>query len=70
VTSGHVENRALLIPRLKSDLETRANVARLFAFYSNRKSTVSSARVVFFATVDFFSGLQDAIPRPPTRNAR
>src|SRR6266571_4509561 len=45
---GHVENRALLIPRLKSDLETGANVASLFAIYSNRKSTVSRVRVLFF----------------------
>src|SRR5713226_2421068 len=51
---GHVENRALLIPRLKSNLETGANVASLFAFYSNRKSTVSRVRVFFFAVADFF----------------
>src|SRR2546428_3559103 len=51
---GHVENRALLIPRLKSDLETGANVASLFAIYSNRKSTVSRVRVFFFCGHRFF----------------
>src|SRR2546427_11251182 len=52
--SDLVENRALLIPRLKSDLETGANVASLFAFYSNRKSTVSRVRVFFFVVNSLF----------------
>jgi hypothetical protein len=42
----------LLIPRLKSDLETGANVASVSAFYNNRKSTVSRVRVL--AVADFF----------------
>src|SRR2546426_12131783 len=53
---GHVENRALLIPRLKSDLETGANVASLFAIYSNRKSTVSRVRGFFLRSSIFFHG--------------
>src|SRR2546428_4498121 len=68
---GHVENRALLIPRLKSDLETGANVASLFAIYSNRKSTVSRVRVFFFAVIDFFSRRRNADPfRPRKRDAQ
>jgi len=65
------ENRALLIPRLKSDLETGANVASLFAIYSNRKSTVSRVRVFFFAVIDFFSRRRNADPfRPRKRDAQ
>ncbi|HEX9570764.1 MAG TPA: hypothetical protein VF969_00755, partial [Burkholderiales bacterium] len=68
---GHVENRALLIPRLKSDLETGANVASLFAIYSNRESTVSRVRVFFFAVIDFFSRRRNADPfRPRKRDAQ
>src|SRR3989442_15126994 len=68
---GHVETRALLIPRLKSDLETGANVASLFAIYSNRKSTVSRVRVFFFAVIDFFSRRRNADPfRPRKRDAQ
>src|SRR5713101_7905668 len=61
------ENRALLIPRLKSDLETGANVASLFAIYSNRKSTVSRVRVFFFAVIDFFSRWRNAGPFHPRK---
>src|SRR2546428_8079225 len=67
---GHVENRALLIPRLKSDLETGANVASLFAIYSNRKSTVSRVRVFFFAVIDFFSRRRNARPFRPRNGMR
>src|SRR2546427_4373610 len=68
---GHVENRALLIPRLKWDRETGAKGASLFAIYSNRKSTVSRVRGFFFAVTDYFSRRRNADPfRPRKRDAK
>jgi hypothetical protein len=52
--NGADENRALLIPRLKSVRESGRDIARPFAIYSNCKSTVSSIHgfhiQIFFAT--------------------
>src|SRR5260221_11882600 len=52
--NGACENRALLIPRLKSVRERGRDIARPFAIYSNCKSIVSSIRGAhigfFFAT--------------------
>src|SRR5206468_10653549 len=51
--NGACENRALLIPRLKSFRESGRDIAHAFAIYNNCKSIVSSihgCRVEFFST--------------------
>src|SRR5258706_1663446 len=53
--NGACENRALLIPRLKSVRERGRDIARPFAIYSNCKSIVSSIRG---AHIGFFSRRQ------------
>jgi hypothetical protein len=62
--NGADENRALLIPRLKSVRESGRAIPRSFAIYSNCKSIVSSIRGfhirIFFATVR-------SIPAPAVR---